>query len=52
MLKTLEKKEILILFSKFDTYKINGGIYPLYQFINPKQLKIAFYDELPPVKEL
>jgi hypothetical protein len=52
MLKKLEKKDILTLFSKFDAYKVNGGLFSLYQFIDPKQLKIAFYDELPPVKEL
>ena len=33
MLKKLEKRDILTLFAKFDAYKLNGGIYPLYQFI-------------------
>jgi hypothetical protein len=40
MLKSLGKKEILELLSLFDTYELNGGVYPLYMWIVTKTLKI------------
>ena len=47
MLKSLGKKEILEVLSLFDTYELNGGVYPLYMWIITKSLKIAFYGVLP-----
>jgi hypothetical protein len=52
MLKSLGKKEILEVLSLFDTYELNGGVYPLYMWIITKTLKVAFYGVLPPIEKL